>query len=219
MGDITRIGGFRVGDISAMYASANRGKRSIALDLSQDDGIAVLKEMVKTADVIVQNFRPGAVDRMGIGPDTLMGINPDLIYVSISGFGPDGPYRDWRVYDPIVQSVSGVVSIQQSPDIPIPDLVRTIVCDKTTALTASNAITAALFARASGKSAGQHIEITLLDSAIYWMWPDVFMGHTMYGKDRTWSIDLSDLPFNKLQMGTLSISMHQIKSLQAFQGL
>ena len=87
---------------------------------------------------------------MGIGPDTLMEINPDLIYVSISGFGPDGPYRDWRVYDPIVQSVSGVVSIQQSPDIPIPDLVRTIVCDKTTALTASNAITAALFARASG---------------------------------------------------------------------
>ena len=183
IGDITRIGGFRVGDISAMYASANRGKRSIALDLSQDDGIAVLKEMVKTADVIVQNFRPGAVDRMGIGPDTLMGINPDLIYVSISGFGPDGPYRDWRVYDPIVQSVSGVVSIQQSPDIPIPDLVRTIVCDKTTALTASNAITAALFARASGKSAGQHIEIPMLDSAIYWMWPDVFMGHTMFGDD------------------------------------
>ena len=73
-----------------MYASANRGKRSIALDLSQEDGIAVLKEMVKTADVIVQNFRPGAVDRMGIGPDTLMEINPDLIYVSISGFGPDG---------------------------------------------------------------------------------------------------------------------------------
>ena len=139
--------------------------------------------MVKTADVIVQNFRPGAVDRMGIGPDTLMEINPDLIYVSISGFGPDGPYRDWRVYDPIVQSVSGVVSIQQSPDIPIPDLVRTIVCDKTTALTASNAITAALFARATGKSAGQHIEIPMLDSAIYWMWPDVFMGHTMFGDD------------------------------------
>ena len=183
MGDITRIGGFRVGDISAMYASANRGKRSIAIDLSRNEGIEVLKELVKTADVIVQNFRPGAVERMGIGPETLMGINPDLIYVSISGFGPSGPYRDWRVYDPIVQSVSGVVSIQQSPDIPIPDLVRTIVCDKTTALTASNAVTAALFARASGKSAGQHIEVPMLDSAIYWMWPDVFMGHTMFGTE------------------------------------
>ena len=80
MGDITRIGGFRVGDISAMYASANRGKRSIALDLSQDSGVEILKKMVETADVIVQNFRPGAVERMGIGPDVLMKINPDLIY-------------------------------------------------------------------------------------------------------------------------------------------
>tara|TARA_B000000477_G_scaffold123542_1_gene129237 strand:- start:1829 stop:3028 length:1200 start_codon:yes stop_codon:yes gene_type:complete len=183
MGDITRIGGFRVGDISAMYASANRGKRSIALDLSQDSGVEILKKMVETADVIVQNFRPGAVERMGIGPDVLMEINPDLIYVSISGFGSDGPYRDWRVYDPIVQSVSGVVSIQQSPDIPIPDLVRTIICDKTTALTAANAITAALFARASGKASGQHIEIPMLDAAIYWLWPDVFMGHTLWGDE------------------------------------
>ncbi|MBB32590.1 MAG: carnitine dehydratase [Acidimicrobiaceae bacterium] len=181
MGDITRIGGFRVGDISAMYASSNRGKRSIALDLSKKEGVDVLKKMVETADVIVQNFRPGAVDRMGIGPGTLLEINPDLIYVSISGFGPDGPYHDWRVYDPIVQSVSGVVSIQQSPDIPIPDLIRTIICDKTTALTASNAITAALFARASGKSSGQHIEIPMLDAALYWLWPDVFMGHTLWG--------------------------------------
>ncbi len=181
LGDITRIGGFRVGDISAMFASANRGKRSIALDLSKKEGVEVLKKMVETADVLVQNFRPGAVERMGIGPETLLAINPDLIYVSISGFGPDGPYRDWRVYDPIVQSVSGVVSIQQSPDIPIPDLVRTIICDKTTALTASNAITAALFARASGKASGQHIEIPMLDAAIYWMWPDVFMGHTLWG--------------------------------------
>ena len=183
MGDITRIGGFRVGDISAMYASANRGKRSIALDLSQDSGVEILKKMVETADVIVQNFRPGAVERMGIGPDVLMKINPDLIYVSISGFGSDGPYRDWRVYDPIVLSVSGVVSIQQSPDIPIPDLVRTIICDKTTALTAANAITAALFARASGKASGQHIEIPMLDAAIYWLWPDVFMGHTLWGDE------------------------------------
>jgi len=181
MGDITRIGGFRVGDISAMYASANRGKRSIALDLSKREGVEVLKTMIETADVIVQNFRPGAVDRMGIGPDALLAINPALIYVSISGFGPDGPYHDWRVYDPIVQSVSGVVSIQQSPDIPIPDLVRTIICDKTTALTASNAITAALYARASGKASGQHIEIPMLDAAIYWLWPDVFMGHTLWG--------------------------------------
>tara|TARA_B100000953_G_scaffold290648_2_gene276043 strand:+ start:517 stop:1716 length:1200 start_codon:yes stop_codon:yes gene_type:complete len=183
IGDITRIGGFRVGDISAMYASVNRGKRSVALDLSQEEGVSILKKIAASADVFVQNFRPGAVDRMGIGPDTLLEINPELIYVSISGFGSDGPYRDWRVYDPIIQSVSGVVSIQQSQDIPIPDLIRTIVCDKTTSLTTANAISAALFARATGKAAGQHLEIPMLDAAIYWMWPDVFMGHTLWGED------------------------------------
>jgi crotonobetainyl-CoA:carnitine CoA-transferase CaiB-like acyl-CoA transferase len=183
IGDITRIGGFRVGDISAMFATVNRGKRSVALDLSQEEGVSILKKMAATADVLVQNFRPGAVDRMGVGPDTMLEINPELIYVSISGFGADGPYRDWRVYDPIIQSISGVVSIQQSPEIPIPDLVRTIVCDKTTALTAANAISSALFARASGKSSGQHIEIPMLDAAIYWLWPDVFMGHTLWSDE------------------------------------
>ncbi|MCH1512573.1 MAG: CaiB/BaiF CoA-transferase family protein [Acidimicrobiales bacterium] len=183
IGDITRIGGFRVGDISAMFATVNRGKRSVALDLSQEEGVSILKKMVETADVLVQNFRPGAVDRMGVGPDTMLEINPELIYVSISGFGADGPYSDWRVYDPIIQSISGVVSIQQSPEIPIPDLVRTIVCDKTTALTAATAISSALFARASGKSSGQHIEIPMLDAAIYWLWPDVFMGHTLWDDD------------------------------------
>ena len=99
IGDITRIGGYRVGDISAIFASANRGKRSVALDLSQEEGLAVFKEIAATADVLVQNFRPGAVDRMGIGPDEMLNLNPGLIYVSISGFRPDGPYRDWRVYD------------------------------------------------------------------------------------------------------------------------
>lgn len=183
MGDITRIGGFRVDDLSAMYVSANRGKRSVALDLSKPDGVEAFKALAAKADVLVQNFRPGAVDRMGIGPDELLAINPDLIYVSISGFGPTGPYADGRVYDPIIQSVAGVVSIQQSPDIPIPDLVRTLVCDKSTALMVAGAVSSALYARATGKSRGQHLEIPMLDTALYWLWPDVFMGHTLRGED------------------------------------
>ncbi len=183
MGDITRIGGFRVDDISAMYASVNRGKKSVALDLSQPDGVEVFHRLVADADVLIQNFRPGAVDRMGIGAAAMLDLNPDLIYVSISGFGPSGPYHDGRVYDPIIQSVSGVVSIQQSPDIPIPDLVRTIVCDKTTSLTVAGAVSSALYARAMGTCRGQHLEVPMIDAAIYWMWPDVFMGHTMYGDD------------------------------------
>jgi crotonobetainyl-CoA:carnitine CoA-transferase CaiB-like acyl-CoA transferase len=183
IGDLTRIGGFRVGTISAMFATANRGKESVTLDLSKPAGVAVLHKLAESADVLVQNFRPGAVDRMGIGADTMMAINPDLIYVSISGFGPSGPYSQGRVYDPIIQSVTGVVSIQQSMDIPIPDLVRTLICDKSTALTAAQAVTAALFARERGQAKGQHLVIPMLDAAMYWLWPDTFMGHTMRGPD------------------------------------
>lgn len=183
IGDLTRIGGFRVGDISAMYASANRGKASVALDLGQEPGVEAFKKLCADADVLVQNFRPGAVDRMGIGPAVMHEINPDLIYVSISGFGPSGPYKDGRVYDPIIQSVSGVVSVQQSPEIPIPDLVRTLICDKSTALTVAGAISSALYARAIGRCRGQHIEVPMLDTALYWLWPDVYMGHTLMGDD------------------------------------
>lgn len=183
IGDLTRIGGFRVGTISAMFATANRGKESVALDLSKPAGVEVLERLVASADVFVQNFRPGAVERMGIGPDVMMALNPNLIYVSISGFGPSGPYSQGRVYDPIVQSVTGVVSIQQSTDVPIPDLVRTLICDKSTALTGAQAVTAALFARERGQAKGQHLVIPMLDSAMYWLWPDTFMGHTMRGPD------------------------------------
>jgi crotonobetainyl-CoA:carnitine CoA-transferase CaiB-like acyl-CoA transferase len=183
IGDITRIGGFRVGTISAMYGAANRGKRSVALDLSQPAGIEAFKALVKDADVLVQNFRPGAVERMGIGPEDLHAINPGLIYVSISGFGPTGPYANWRVYDPIIQAVVGLPSIQISQDIPVPDLVRTLACDKATAYTAAQSVTAALFARAMGTANGQHLQITMLDSALYFLWPDMFMTHSFEGPD------------------------------------
>ncbi len=183
IGDLTRIGGFRVDDVSAMFATVNRGKRSVALDLSSEAGVGVLKRLAADADVLVQNFRPGAVDRMGIGADVMLELNPDLVYVSISGFGPDGPYAQWRVYDPIIQAISGVVSIQQSADIPIPDLVRTLIMDKSTALTVAGAVSSALYARATGAARGQHLEVPMLDTGMYWLWPDVFMGHTFTGDD------------------------------------
>jgi crotonobetainyl-CoA:carnitine CoA-transferase CaiB-like acyl-CoA transferase len=179
VGDLTRIGGFRVGTISAMFSSTNRGKKSVALDLSHPDGVAALKALVADADVLVQNFRPGVVDRMGIGAEDMHALNPRLIYVSISGFGPDGPYSDWRVYDPIIQCVTGVASTQVSQEYPVPDLVRTLICDKATATAAAQAVTAALFARERGQASGQHLVIPMLDSTLYWLWPDTFMGHTV----------------------------------------
>ena len=181
-GDITRLGGYRVEDVSAMFLSCNRGKRSVALDLTQDAGIEAVKRLVATADVFVQNFRPGACERMGIGVEALHEINPDLIYLSISGFGPTGPYSQWRVYDPIIQAIAGVPSFQRSLDIPFPDLVRTIIGDKSTALTASQAVTAALLARERGRARGQHLEIPMLDSLLYFLWPDNFMGETFTGE-------------------------------------
>jgi len=181
IGDITRLGGFGSDGLGAMFVACNRGKRSVALDLSQQAGIDAVKRMVAKADVFVQNFRPGATERMGIGPEALHAINPNLIYVSISGFGPTGPYSQWRVYDPIVQAISGVPSVQRSPDIPIPDLVRTIVADKSTALTAAQAITAALLARERGRARGQHLEIPMLDSLLHFLWPDNFNGEMCTG--------------------------------------
>lgn len=183
IGDLTRVGAYRVGTISAMFSTSNRGKKSVALDLGHPDGVAALKRLAATADVLVQNFRPGAVDRMGIGAEAMHAVNPRLIYVSISGFGPDGPYSGWRVYDPIIQCVTGVVSTQVSQEFPVPDLVRTLICDKATATTAAQAITAALFARERGQASGQHLVIPMLDSALYWLWPDTFNGHTVMGDD------------------------------------
>lgn len=192
IGDITRAGGYRTEDISAMFLSCNRGKHSVALDLGQDAGVDALKRIVATADVFIQNFRPGAADRMGIGAEALHEVNPDLIYVSISGFGPTGPYSQWRVYDPIIQAISGVVSVQRSMDIPIPDLVRTIIGDKSTALTAAQAITAALLARERGRARGQHLEIPMLDSLLYFLWPDNFNGET-FTADVTPGVLLHDI--------------------------
>lgn len=183
IGDLTRIGAFRVGTISAMYATANRGKQSVAIDLSKPAGVEAFKRLAADADVVVQNFRPGAAERMGIGPEVLMAANPDLIYVSISGFGPTGPYKDWRVYDPIVQSVAGLPSVQVHNEVQLPDLVRTLVCDKATATMAAQAVTAALYARAMGTARGQHLEVPMLDSTLYWAWSDTFMAHSFDGPD------------------------------------
>jgi crotonobetainyl-CoA:carnitine CoA-transferase CaiB-like acyl-CoA transferase len=193
IGDLTRVAGFRVGSISSLFGSVNRGKRSVSIDLAKPEGVEVVKRLAATVDVVVQNFRPGAVERMGIGPADLRAVNPDLIYVSISGFGPTGPYSAWRVYDPIIQCVTGVVSTQQSQDIPIPDLVRTLICDKATAQTAAQAITAALFARATGKARGQHLVVPMLDSSMYWLWPDTFMGASFMSDHVTPGVTLSQV--------------------------
>ena len=182
IGDIMRIGLHRRAGMAAFFANANRGKRSIVLDLHREKGRGILRDMARDADVFVQNYRPGAVERLGLGAADLHALNPDLIYVSISGYGDSGPYRDRRVYDPIIQGLSGHVAVQQNPEVPIRDLVRNVVSDKASAYTAAQAITAALFARERG-AGGQHVRVPMLDASLAFFWPDGMMRHTLLGDE------------------------------------
>ena len=180
-GDLMRIGPYYRGGLSAFFANVNRGKRCIVLDLTKDAGREILLKLVAEADVFMQNWRPGAAERLGLGWDDLRKSNPRLIYCSVSGYGPSGPYSDRRVYDPIIQGITGHVAIQKNPEVPIPDLVRNIIADKSTSWTAAQAITAALFARERG-APGQHIQVPMIDSSLFFFWPDGMMKHTFVGE-------------------------------------
>lgn len=183
LGDIMRFLGSSKGGVTGIFVNNNRGKRSLVLDLKKPAGVEVLKKLVAGADVLIQNFRPGAMERLGLGYDDLARINPDLIYTSISGYGPDGPSSHRRVYDNVIQAASGLASVQTDPATGIPSMYRTLVCDKTTAYTAAQAITAALYARATGKARGQHIVLAMLDAAIAFMWPDSAMDAVLLDDD------------------------------------
>ncbi len=170
-GDITRQLGVGREGMTSAFLNINRGKRGIALDLKTDAGLEIVRRLVTTADVFVQNFRPGAIDKLGLGFDAVRKIRADIVYVSISGFGPRGPYAHQRVYDPVIQALSGITDIQADLDTGRPRMIRTVIPDKTTALTAAQAITAALLARErSGK--GTHVELAMLDAMIAYIWPE-----------------------------------------------
>ena len=182
-GEVLRpVPNFGRGGINSLIANNNRGKLGLAIDLGSAQGVETLRRLVDTADVFVQNFRPGVAARLGLDHESLRTTNRRLVTCAITGFGPDGPWAQRPVYDPIVQAMSGHVAVQVNPDIPIPDMVRSTVCDKATALMAAQAVTAALFSRErSGE--GQHIEIAMLDAAIAFFWPDGMMAHTVIEGD------------------------------------
>ncbi|MAI80771.1 MAG: carnitine dehydratase [Deltaproteobacteria bacterium] len=168
-GDILRhMGG--PGGMSPTFATINRSKRSVVLDLKKAEGLEVLHRMVRGADVFIQNSRPGIADRMGIGEAALRALNPRLIYVSISGFGDQGPFSHKRVYDPLIQGMTTLTEIQGGRG-ERPRLIRVIVPDKVTALTAAQSMTAALLARErTGK--GQHVRLSMLDAVLAFVWPE-----------------------------------------------
>ena len=161
--------------VNAPFYSCNRGKKSLAIDLKSNEGKEILNKLVEQSDVFMQNFRPGTIERMGFGYEKLKKINPKLIFLSISGFGNKGPYAQSRVYDPVIQALSGATDIQADRDTGTPKMFRIVVADKVTSLTASQAVSSALFSREK-TSQGQHIKLSMLDSVIAFFWPEGMTG-------------------------------------------
>lgn len=184
-GDILRHVRKNDNGLTPIFVSGNRGKYGLAIDLKTDAGIDVVKRMVPEVDVVVQNFRPGAIERMGLGYDTLQTINPSIVYCSISGFGNEGPYINKRIYDPVIQGMSGLTSVQGGIGQP-PKMIRTLIPDVVTALTACQAITAALLSRASerpSKGKGQHITVAMIDAMIALTWPSMMSNNMLVDED------------------------------------
>ncbi len=181
-GDIMRNFGHVHNGMSAPFLCCNRSKRSLAVDLKTPEGLAIVKKLLATADVLVQNFRPGVIERMGLGEEVARGIRPTIVFVSISGFGETGPYAHQRVYDPVIQALCGLADIQTDRATGHPRMVRTIISDKTTAVTAAQAITAALFAR-ERTGEGQHVRLSMLDTMVAFLWPEGMSGLSFVGHE------------------------------------
>jgi crotonobetainyl-CoA:carnitine CoA-transferase CaiB-like acyl-CoA transferase len=177
-GDLTRRVGPIQGDMTSLFATINRGKRSIVLDLKQAEARAILRELIAQADVLVENFRPGAMQRLGFAYEQVKAFNPRIVYLSISGFGQSGPYSNYRVYDPVIQAVSGFADAHPDMDTQEPKLLQTLMCDKITALTAAQAITAALHGRQT-TGEGSRIELSMLDAALSFLWPEALYNHSL----------------------------------------
>ena len=159
------------------FYSCNRGKQSLALDLKSEAGKDILWKLIKEADVLIQNFRPGAMTRMGFSDSDIRSSNPAIIYVSISGFGEQGPYANQRVYDPVIQALSGATDIQADRQSGKPAMFRVIMADKVASLTAAQAISTALYHR-ERTGEGQDIQLSMLDSMLSFLWPEGMGGLT-----------------------------------------
>ena len=182
-GDYMRRVGTEHKGMTSSFLTCNRGKRSMCVDIKQPKGLELVLELAKNADVLVQNFRPGVIERMGLGEDAVRALKPDIIYMSISGFGKTGPQAHQRVYDPVIQALSGLADVQRDQVSGVPRMVRTIICDKTTALTAAHAITTALFHR-ERTGEGQSMDLAMLDTMVSFLWPETMGSLSFVGKEQ-----------------------------------
>ncbi|MCH8256307.1 MAG: CoA transferase [Proteobacteria bacterium] len=180
--DMARGAGYGDQQFSAIFLNNNRNKKAISLDLKSSEGLEILLKLAATADVFIQNFRPGVVERLGADEKAVRKIAPSIIYTSISGFGETGPWSHKPVYDPIVQAISGLTTIQAGSDEARPRLVRTILPDKLTGMATAQAISSALVWR-ERTGEGQHVRISMLDTMVSFLWASDMGGQTFVGKE------------------------------------
>ncbi|MFT5204706.1 MAG: crotonobetainyl-CoA:carnitine CoA-transferase CaiB-like acyl-CoA transferase, partial [Candidatus Aldehydirespiratoraceae bacterium] len=182
IGDIARYVGVSVNGMSALYLVCNRGKRSISVDIQTPEGLDIVRKLAAEADVVVENFRPDVMDRLGLGYEDIKAINADVVYASLSGFGAEGPYSTRSAYDTVIQAYGGIAMNQADSEDGVPTFLRQTVADKVTALYASQAITAALFARSQGRG-GQHVKLSMADSVVSFLWADAAGNEVMLDAD------------------------------------
>jgi crotonobetainyl-CoA:carnitine CoA-transferase CaiB-like acyl-CoA transferase len=171
-GDFARGYDAVVNGLSAYFVWLNRGKRSIALDVKAERGREVCVRMIARADIFLHNLAPGAVERLRFGYAELAAAHPRLIWCGISGYGPDGPYRDRKAYDLLVQAESGVASVTGTPDAPAK--VGVSVADISAGMYAYSSILAALYAR-ERNGRGERIDISMLECLTEWMMPPMYV--------------------------------------------
>ena len=182
IGDLARWVGVAVNGMSALYFTCNRGKRSIALDLHTPEGVEIALALCAEADVVVQNYRPGVMDKLGLGYEHVRAVNPEVVYASLSGYGAVGPYRDRSAYDTAIQAYAGFGANQADPLDGVPKFLHQTAADKVTAMYAVQAITAALFARVRGDG-GQHVELSMTDSVVSFLWADAAGNEVLMDSD------------------------------------
>lgn len=180
VGDPMRYIGSSKGGISSLFANCNRGKRSIRVNIKEEAGQSVIRDMVKDVDVFIHNFRPGVMEKLNLGGDALLEINPRLVYTAISGFGKEGPLGKAPAYDPVIQASAGLTATQGKGGESA--FFRTLICDKITAYTACQAVTAGLFHR-ERTGEGQQIDLSMLDAGLFFIFPDGFQNHTLLDED------------------------------------
>ena len=214
-GDTTRGVSANAHGLASSYLNNNRNKRSIAIDLKHPRGLPVLMRLVEGADVLVQNFRPGVAERIGVGEANIRRHAPGIIHVSICGFGFTGPYARKPVYDPLIQALSGLTTVQAGSDEARPRLVRTIIPDKLTGIVAAQAVAAALFAR-ERTGEGQAIHVSMLDAVIAFLWGSDMESQTMvdHAINQQHTQSFIDLIYETAD-GYISVAVQQNKEWEA----